>query len=218
MSKAPGAAEDLLQRIVRQTKRSVRSAGPRYTPNVAHGAPNLVIEPVSRALAALSGASEWRTERDELTQNFAKDFRGLGYLSTAPEQNETAESKSSSPSSDAQLKSDPGRLRERLPHCEDVFKQWVAFSSASIRRITDRDQLSLTWAPGTPSMIDSTSSSFVWLPSAPAHAERTSGRPAAPSVAGSSPSRTHGRTRQRSPGASASRVTREGRAPQPPDV
>ena len=37
MSKAPRAAEDLLQRIVRPTKRSVRSAGPRYTPNVAHG-------------------------------------------------------------------------------------------------------------------------------------------------------------------------------------
>src|SRR5688500_14325337 len=91
MSTAPRAAEDVLQRIVRQTKRSVRSAGPRYTPNVAHGAPNLVIEPVSRALAALSGASDWRTERDELTQNFAKDFRGLGYLSIAPEQNETAE-------------------------------------------------------------------------------------------------------------------------------
>ena len=91
MSKAPGRAEDLLQHVVRQTKRSVRSAGPRYTPNVAHGAPNLVIETVSRALAALSGASEWTTEREELTQNFAKDFRGLRYLSIAAEQNETAE-------------------------------------------------------------------------------------------------------------------------------
>lgn len=91
MSKAPGRAGDLLQQIVRQTKRSVRSAGPRYTPNVAHGAPNLVIETVSRALAALSGASEWTTEREELTQNFAKDFRGLRHLSIAAEQNETAE-------------------------------------------------------------------------------------------------------------------------------
>ena len=91
MSKAPGRAGDLLRQIVRQTKRSVRSAGPRYTPNVAHGGPNLVIETVSRALAALSGAREWTTEREALTQNFAKDFRGLRHLSIAAEQNETAE-------------------------------------------------------------------------------------------------------------------------------
>ena len=91
MSKAPGPAEDLVQRIVRQTQRSVRSAWPPYTPNVATVAPNLVIEPVSRALAALSGATEWRTERDQLTQNFAKEFRGLGYLSTPPEPDEAAE-------------------------------------------------------------------------------------------------------------------------------
>src|SRR5438067_7602468 len=91
MSKAPAPAEDLLQQIARQTKRSVRSAGPRYTPNVAQGAPNLVIETVSRALAALAGASEWRTEREELAQNFAKGLRGLWHLSIAADKDETTE-------------------------------------------------------------------------------------------------------------------------------
>jgi hypothetical protein len=91
MSRPRRPAEDLLERVARQTKRSIRSAGPRYTPNVAKGAPNLVIEPVSHALAVLSGAPQWRSEREELTQKFAAAFRGLAYLSTAANQNDTAE-------------------------------------------------------------------------------------------------------------------------------
>ncbi len=91
VSKTRGRAEDLLQRIVRQTKRSVSSAGPRYTPNAANGAPNLVIESVAGALAAVSGAREWKGERDKLTQSFATAFRSLAHLSVAADANETAE-------------------------------------------------------------------------------------------------------------------------------
>ena len=89
MSKTKRSAEDLVERIARQTKRSVRSAGPRYTPNVAQGAPNLVIETVATALAALAGTQGWKAERDKQTQSFAKAFRDLAYLSAAPEANET---------------------------------------------------------------------------------------------------------------------------------
>ena len=89
MSKARRPEGDLFQRIVRQTTRSVRSAGPRYTPNVAAGAPNLVIEMVVSALAALSDARESKAERDKQTKSFAEAFRDLAHLSIAAEANET---------------------------------------------------------------------------------------------------------------------------------
>lgn len=89
MSNGSRSGEDLLQRIVRQTERSVRSAGPRYTPNMAQSAPNLLIETVAGALAALAGTRAWKSERDKETQRFAKAFRDLANLSATLGANET---------------------------------------------------------------------------------------------------------------------------------
>jgi hypothetical protein len=93
MTKARKTPEDLLRLISHQTKRSIRSAGPRYTPNVAVGAPNLVVETISAALAALSGSRKWKSERVKQAEHAASAFRGLVNLSVGPEvgEIETAE-------------------------------------------------------------------------------------------------------------------------------